>query len=132
MESELSQQLRQLSIDRAYLLVPDAHSAPASTCSASFTDSIAGTSFTAASSTPSSGDEDSPPCCEVRSTPDRGQALFSTRHIRPGTLMFVEERLVALSKELEESYEAIEAAFITLNRREKKTYLAMFDAKKAG
>lgn len=131
MESELSQQLGRLNIDRARLSVPDEQSASTTPCSTSFTGSIPSTSLTAASSTPSSDDESTTPCCEIQSTPDRGQALFSARRIRPGTLIFAEEPLIALSKELEESYEAIEAAFSALSKREKKAYGALFDAKKS-
>lgn len=99
---------------------------------ASFDDASAtGSSSTAASSPLASDDENAPSYCEVKSTPDRGQALFATRRIRPGTLIFTEEPLIALSKQLEESYSAIEAAFAGLTKRQKKAYLALFDAKKS-
>lgn len=112
-------------------------SSPASTSpsSSSFTDASGATptsTSTAAFPPPPSDDEESSLCyCEVRSTHDRGQALFSTRRIRPGTLIFTEEPLISISKELEESYAAIEAAFAALSRRERKTYLCLFDAKKS-
>lgn len=43
----------------------------------------------------------------------------------------VEEPLIALSKELEDSHEAIEAAFAKLDKSEKKTYRSLFDAEKS-
>ena len=131
MESKLTKQLKQLSLEMSSLAVPST-SRSATSCSASLTDgSIIGSSFTAASSPLASDDETHVSCCEVRQTPDKGQALFSTRRIRPGTLILVEEPLIALSKELEESYEAIEGAFSKLNKRERKNYLTLFDAKKS-
>lgn len=137
MDSKLAQQLQHLSIEPStepsHLAVPRSQSASTSpSCSSSFTDASAAHSISTAASTPLPSDDECPSShCEVRSTPDRGQALFATRRIRPGTLIFTEDPLIALSKDLEESPEAIEAAFSALSRRDKKTYLSLFDSQKS-
>jgi hypothetical protein len=132
MESKLLQQLQQLSTDPSFLAIPASSSVSSTSRPASITEgSFFGSSLTAASSPLASEDEVEAPCCEVRHTPDRGQALYSTRRIRPGTLILTEGPLIALSKELEESYDAIEDAFAKLSKREKKTYLSLFDAQKS-
>lgn len=138
MDSRLSEQLQHLSIEPSiepsHLVMPGSQSTSTSpSCSSSFTSAFTAHSTSTAASSPLPSDDESPssPHCEVRTTPDRGQALFATRRIKPGTLIFTEEPLVALSKELEESYDAIEAAFSALGRRDKKTYLSLFDAQKS-
>lgn len=69
--------------------------------------------------------------CEIRSTPEKGQSLFATRTIRSGTLIFSEEPLITLSRRNEESHVAIEDAFSAISKKDKKKYLALFDAEKS-
>lgn len=126
----MSQQIKQLELqghNEVYGLKQTVHIGPKSSTQRS-------PDATTAASDPDSGcssDEEDITYCEVRSTPEKGQGLYATRAIRPGTLLFREQPLISLSKELEESYEAIEAAFAGLRKCEKKTYLALFDAKKS-
>lgn len=129
MESELSDRLRRLDVHTNSQEAPPS----LSPCSASIgATSGACSILTAASSTPTSDDDDEASSkCEIRSTPDRGQALYATRRLKAGTLIFSEEPLISLSKELEESYEAIEEAFSGLSKRDRKTYRELFDAQKS-
>ncbi|KIW75051.1 hypothetical protein Z517_11822 [Fonsecaea pedrosoi CBS 271.37] len=68
---------------------------------------------------------------EVRSTADRGLAVFATRKIKAGTLVLVERALIALDKDEENDYGAVERAFSRLSRAEQKMYLRLFDAQKS-
>ncbi|OAG40213.1 hypothetical protein AYO21_05496 [Fonsecaea monophora] len=68
---------------------------------------------------------------EVRSTADRGLAVFAARKIKAGTLVLVERALIALDKDEENDYGAVERAFSRLSRAEQKMYLRLFDAQKS-
>jgi hypothetical protein len=128
MDLELTARLDTLDLD------PDlATSTTSSLPSSSASTNDAASLQTATSSAPASDDEGDLDIinCEVKATSDRGQAVYATRRLRPGTLIFAEAPLVALTKELEDSSEAIEAAFAKLGKRDKKTYRSLFDAQKS-
>ena len=92
----------------------------------------------ASNDTPETSDNDDndasyglPPPFTIRQTKSRGFALFTTRRIFPGTLIFAEEPLTRLSKHLESDYDAVEAAFKSLAKPGRKAYLALYDAEKS-
>ncbi|KAK7900085.1 hypothetical protein LTR67_003831 [Exophiala xenobiotica] len=68
---------------------------------------------------------------ELVSTPDRGQALFTTRKVKAGTLLLSEQPLISLDKDEEDDPDAIERGFSRLRRSEQKAYLKLFDAQKS-
>ena len=86
-----------------------------------------------ASSASSDIDSDEEPCYyEARSTPTKGQALFATRNIKPGTLVLRELPLITLPRATEESAEALETAVRRLSKHDRKIYRSLFDAQKSG
>ena len=76
-------------------------------------------------------EEDSVPLFEVQQTPDRGLGLFTTHRIPIGALVLSEPPLISLPKRIEEDPDAIEEAFLKLSKRDKKSYLRLFDAEKS-
>ncbi|KAK5057671.1 hypothetical protein LTR84_011672 [Exophiala bonariae] len=70
-------------------------------------------------------------CLEIRSTPDRGLAVFASRKIKAGTLILSERSLITLCKEEEDDHAAIEREFSNLSRSNQKIYLKLFDAEKS-
>ncbi|KIW11387.1 hypothetical protein PV08_10687 [Exophiala spinifera] len=68
---------------------------------------------------------------EIVSTPDRGQAVFTTRKIKAGTLLLAERPLIRLQKHEEDDPEAIAREFSLLSRADQKVFLKLFDAQKS-
>lgn len=68
---------------------------------------------------------------EVKSTPDRGLAVFASRKIKAGTLILSEQPLLSLCKDEEDDHSAVEREFSKLNRANQKRYLKLFDAEKS-
>jgi SET domain len=88
-------------------------------------------SYATAETSDDSDAEDLPPPFTVRHSKDRGLALFTTRRVTAGALLFSESPLISLSQTLESDYEAVEAAFAVLSKRDQKAYLALYDAQKS-
>jgi hypothetical protein len=68
---------------------------------------------------------------EVKSTPDRGLAVFASRKIKAGTLILSEQPLLSLCKDEEDDHSAVEREFSKLSRANQKRYLKLFDAEKS-
>lgn len=68
---------------------------------------------------------------EVRSTLDRGLAVFAVRKIKAGTLIHSEDPLFSLCKDEEDDHSAIQREFSKLSHASQKKYLKLFDAEKS-
>jgi hypothetical protein len=79
----------------------------------------------------SDDEHDTPPSYEVRPTKTHGLAVFATRRIPAGTLIFSESPLISLSKAVETDHSIVEEAFNALSKPDRKSYLALYDAKKS-
>ena len=79
----------------------------------------------------SSDEEEHEPLFKLQTTLDRGQGLFAIRKIPAGTCIISEDPIIAMSRDLHEDQEAIEAAFSALVKQDKKQYRKLFDAQKS-
>lgn len=68
---------------------------------------------------------------EIKSTPDRGIAVFASRKIKAGTLILSERPLLSLCKDEEDDHSAVQREFSKLSRATQKRYLKLFDAEKS-
>lgn len=68
---------------------------------------------------------------EVKSTSDRGLAVFASRKIKAGTLILSERSLLALCKDEEDDHLALQREFSNLSRQGQKRFLKLFDAEKS-
>jgi hypothetical protein len=107
-------------------------SATASTAAPSIFSNVTDDTHDNTDSSDISDDEQNiPPAYEVRSTKTHGIAVFATRRIPAGTLIFSEPPLISLSKDIETDHSAIEDAFNALFKPDRKSYLALYDAMKS-
>lgn len=90
----------------------------------------------------SSTDLDTTTYIEVKNTETKGQAIFATRKIQPGTLILSETPLIRLTQAQEDSdkensskteteHPSLESVFSSLPRPVQKSYLTLYDSKKS-
>lgn len=104
---------------------------PSSSTPYSTPSSASHTSLPSADLIPPSDDQNDRTLFEIRRTSDHGVGLFAAYRITAGTCVFSEEALISLPRDLEEDPDAIEAAFWSLSKRDRKQYLKLFDAQKS-
>ena len=124
--------LKQLQINRATNL-PSGHLGSGSTSATTSLPPSTARSL-ASCDTPETSDDDTlelPPSFAIHQTRHRGLALLTRRRIPAGTLIFSEAPLISLSKDLENDYDAIQAAFKSLSKPDRKAYLKLYDAEKS-
>ncbi|KEF62147.1 uncharacterized protein A1O9_00119 [Exophiala aquamarina CBS 119918] len=68
---------------------------------------------------------------EIKSTMDRGLAVFAVRKIKAGTLIHCEDPLFSLCKDEEDDHSAIQREFSKLPRASQRRFLKLFDAEKS-